>query len=374
MNYRLGVFGFFSNPELTKESPHHASGNYGLLDQAAALQWVHKNIAAFGGDPANVTIFGESAGSISVSAQMASPVSDGLYKQAIGESGGVFEWIHRMKPLAQSEQTGSAFAKSVGAPTLAALRAKPAAEILQAALEEKDLPFWPNVDGYFFPENPWTVYAAGKQAHVPLLAGWNADEHRFPQFFGNLEPTKANYLAKVHAEFGPNASAVLKLFPANTEAEIEQSAHDLASAEFITYSTWKWLNMQVETGDAAVYRYHFEQAPPPEPGKQYRGVHHGADIQFVFETLDSENLAWTPDDRAMSDMMSSYWVNFAKTGNPNGSGLPKWPRYDQKTDYSGMLLQVGPSTEPHAAPPTNRAQYELLDRIANERGNGEQRQ
>jgi para-nitrobenzyl esterase len=149
MNYRLGVFGFVSDAELTKESPHHASGNYGLLDQAAALQWVHKNIAAFGGDPANVTIFGESAGSISVSAQMASPVSDGLYKQAIGESGGVFEWIHRMKPLAQSEQTGAAFAKSVGAPTLAALRARPAAEILQAALKETDLPFWPNVDGYF---------------------------------------------------------------------------------------------------------------------------------------------------------------------------------------------------------------------------------
>ena len=374
MNYRLGVFEFFSDPELTKESPHHASGNYGLLDQAAALQWVHKNIAAFGGNPANVTIFGESAGSISVSAHMASPVSEGLFRQAIGESGGVFEWIHRMQPLAESEQTGAAFAKSMGAPTLAALRAMSAAEILQAALKENDLPFWPNLDGYFFSENPWAIYAAGKQAHVPLLAGWNADEHRSAQFFGNLEPTKANYLAKVHAEFGPNAPAVLKLFPANTEAEMEQSAHDLASAEFITYSTWKWLNMQAETGDAPVYRYHFEQAPPPEPGKQYRGVHHAADIQFVFETLDTENLAWTPDDRTMSDMMSSYWVNFAKTGNPNGSGLPKWPRYDQKTDYAGMLLQVGPSTEPHAVPPANRAQYELLDRIANERRNTEQRQ
>jgi len=187
-----------------------------------------------------------------------------------------------------------------------------------------------------------------------------------------MEPSKANYLAKVQAEFGPNAPTVLKLFPANTEAEMEQSAHDLASAEFITYSTWKWLNMQVETGDAPVYRYHFEQAQPPEPGKPYRGVHHGADIQFVFETLDSENLAWTPNDRTMADMMSSYWVNFAKTGNPNGAGLPKWPRYDHQTDYAGMLLQIGPSAEPHAAPPANRAQFELLDRIANGRRSGEQ--
>lgn len=369
MNYRLGIFGFFSDPELTKESPHHASGNYGLLDQVAALRWVQKNIAAFGGDPANVTIFGESAGSISVSALMASPVSRGLFKQAIGESGGVFEWTHPMEPLAQSEQIGAAFAKSVGAPTLSALRAMPAGKILQAALREKGLPFWPNVDGYFFPESPWTIYAAGKQAHIPLLAGWNADEHRSSQFFGHLKPTKANYLARVHADFGPNASSVLKLFPANTPAEIEISAHDLASAQFITYSAWKWLNMQVETGDAPVYAYHFEQTPPTEPGRKSRGVHHGSDIQFVFGTLDSQNLAWTANDRKMSRIMSSYWTNFAKTGNPNGPGLPKWPRYDQKTNYDVMHLHVGPSTEPHAAPSTNRAQYELLDRIENKRRN-----
>ncbi len=386
MNYRLGVFGFFSHPALTKESSNHASGNYGLLDQAAALQWVRKNIAAFGGDPNNVTIFGESAGSMSVSAQMASPISKGLFKQAIGESGGMFLMEPRTKPLAQSEQVGTKFGESMGASTLQALRAKPASEILQAALKDKDLRFWPNVDGYFFPESPWAIYAAGKQAHVPLLAGWNADEQDYPTFFKNLSPTKENYVTKVHADFGVDAAEVFKRFPGNTEAEVKKSAHDLACAQFITYSTWKWLNLQLETGDSPVYRYHFEQVTPPEPGKKSRGVFHSSDIQFVFETLDSEKLAWTEDDHKMSDMMSSYWTNFAKSGNPNGAALPQWQPYDQKTDYDVMHLGVGTlvvSTgknsypfrwEPHAAPATDRPQYELLDRIAQERrkerGNG----
>ena len=211
MNYRLGVFGFFSDPDLTKESPHHASGNYGLLDQAAALEWVHKNIAAFGGDPNNVTIFGESAGSMSVSGQMASPVSKGLFKQAIGESGGMFMLTPRTSTLAQSEQAGAKFAESIGAPTLEALRAKPANAILQASLKGNGFRFWPNVDGYFFPESPAAIYAAGKQAHVSLLAGWNADEQGYATFFGKLQPTKENYVKKVRADFGADADEILKL-------------------------------------------------------------------------------------------------------------------------------------------------------------------
>jgi para-nitrobenzyl esterase len=368
MNYRLGVFGFFSHPELTKESAHHASGNYGLLDQAAALEWVKNNIAAFGGDPANVTIFGESAGSMSVSAQMASPVSKGLFKQAIGESGGVFGLRTPMNTVEKSEQIGKQFATSLGAANLEALRAKPANEILQASLKkENGFRFWPNVDGYFFPENPWAIYAAGQQAQVPLLAGWNADEQNAATFFGKSKPTKKNYVKKVQADFGSHADEVLKLFPDSTGAEMMQSAHDLASAEFITYSTWKWLNMQVEKGNAPVYAYHFEQVTPPEPGKKSHGAFHSSDIQFVFETQDSEKLAWSADDRKMSDMMSSYWTNFAKTGDPNGSGLPHWPRYDENTQYSIMHLQLGPSAQPEAKPASNRAQYELLDRIATAR-------
>jgi para-nitrobenzyl esterase len=366
MNYRLGVFGFFAHPELTKESPHHAAGNYGLLDQAAALRWVHDNIAAFGGDPAKVTIFGESAGSISVSEQMASPLSRGLFQRAIGESGGIADWTSHKQTLAHSEQVGATFAQSLGALSLADLRAKPAAEILQSALDAKGLQFWPNIDGYFFPEDPMETYAAGRQARVPLLAGWNADEHRANQFFGNKPPTRENYLAKVDAEFGPDAPAILKLFPGETDAQINTSAHDLASAEFITYSTWKWLELQVKAGSAPVYRYHFEQSLPQEPGKQDRGVHHGADIQFVFETLGSQNLPWTADHRMISDMMSSYWTNFAKTGNPNGPGLPQWPRYRPEGNYAVMHLRVGQFAQPQASPAGDRAQYELLDQIANE--------
>jgi para-nitrobenzyl esterase len=177
LNYRLGLFGFFSHPELTKESPHHASGNYGLLDQAAALEWVHRNIAAFGGDPNNVTIFGESAGSMSVSALMAAPVASSLFTRAIGESGGIVGLKGGLPALSKTEQDGARFAESVGASSLQSLRAKSAEDLLQAATKDRTagFRFWPNIDGYFFPESPSLIYSSGKQAHVPLLAGWNAD-------------------------------------------------------------------------------------------------------------------------------------------------------------------------------------------------------
>ena len=370
LNYRLGIFGFFSHPELTEESPHHASGNYGLLDQTAALTWVQKNIAAFGGDPDNVTIFGESAGSMSVSAQMASPLAKGLFKQAIGESGAMFPLTPPLPSLEKREQSGVAFGRSIGANNLQELRAKPGADLLKAALAAKEYRFRENVDGYFFPQSPAAIFASGQQAHVALLAGWNQDEQSAASFFAKDAMTKDNYDAKVRAEFGERASEVLKLYPAADADEMKASARDMASDRFIAYSTWKWIDEQLATGGAPVYRYHFEQVPPLASGEQSRGAYHSADIKYVFETLDSEKLAWSDSDRKISDMISSYWTNFAKTGDPNGAGLPKWPRYNKADDYQVMHLQVNGSVNPTARPDELKARYELLDNISQQRVNG----
>jgi para-nitrobenzyl esterase len=367
MNYRLGVFGFFAHPELTKESAQQASGNYGLLDQAAALDWVHKNIAAFGGDPENVTIFGESAGSISVSAQMASPISKNLIRRAIGESGSMFMLAPVTLSLDQAERQGSRFATALGAANLAELRAKPAQELLDAAQQQRSsFRFWPNVDGYFLPEQPREIYAQGKQARVALLAGWNKDEQSAATFFGKQPQTLENYAARMKTLYGERAGEMLKLYPAANETQMEDSAGALAGDRFIAYSTWKWIEEQMQTGESAVYRYHFEQAPPQPAGTPSHGAYHSADIEYVFETLDSKNLPWTDADRKLSDMISSYWTNFAKTGDPNGSGLPKWPQDTKKNRYEVMHLAQGAKMGPHAAPSTVRARYQMLDQISTE--------
>ncbi|HEY7211853.1 MAG TPA: carboxylesterase/lipase family protein [Bryobacteraceae bacterium] len=366
MNYRLGIFGFFAHPELAKESGRNASGNYGLLDQLAALRWVHQNIAAFGGDPANVTIFGESAGSMSVNAQVTSPLAAGLFKQAIGESGGNFGFAAPFPTLAQSEENGARFAREMNTPTLKELRAKSAQELLDAAMKGHNVfRFWPNVDGYFFPESPLEIYQAQKQNHVAVLAGWNRDEMNDAAFFGKNPHTRENYDAKLKQMFGPQEAQALKLFPAATPEEIEHSAGQLASAQFIAYSTWKWLEFEAHTPGVKAYRYHFEQAPPVEGGGPSRGAYHSADIEYVFQTLDWKKLPWTETDRRVSDQISSYWTNFAKTGDPNGRGLPEWPRY-APSDFP--VMHVGPKTQ--AAPDTERARYQFLDSVVAGRHKG----
>ena len=362
MNYRLGIFGFFSYPELTKESPHHASGNYGLLDQAAALEWVHKNIAAFGGDPENVTIFGESAGSFSVSALMASPVSKGLIHRAIGESGAFFGRTLSAKPLAESEKDAVKWAELIGADTLEKLRAMPAQQVLDAATKDKNaFRFGPNIDGYFFPESPSEIYAKGEQAHVGLLAGWNRDEGNYHTFFGKDEVTKENYAKKIGEVFGEKAPEALKLFPGETDEQTRSSADLLATANFIGLGTWKWIEMQTKAG-VATYRYEFDDAPPvvaPGPAAaESPRAYHSAEIEFVFGMLDSKKLPWRAGDYELSEQMGSYWTNFARSGNPNGAGLAEWPQYTEKDGYKVMHL----AAKPHAATDVQRAQYELLDK------------
>jgi para-nitrobenzyl esterase len=352
MNYRLGIFGFFVSPELAAESPEHAAGNYGLMDQTAALRWVQKNIAQFGGDPKNVTIFGESAGSISVSAQMASPLAQGLFVQAIGESGASAFGRHGLSfpSLARRELTDPAFAQEVlGTPDVAKLRAMSWQDILaklQAHAGRR--PFWPDVDGWFLPASVAQIYAEGKQAHIPLLAGWNRDE---PWAGVPLSPTRItpeSFQAMAQQEFGPRAGEFLQLFPAQTQAETDRSAIDLAGAKFITFSTWEWLEEQLATGDAPVYHYHFLR---PSPASTFHpagsGAFHSDEIEYVFGTLNSRAGAhWQPADYALSEQMQTYWTNFAKTGNPNGAGLPQWPQYDAADGYQTMNLDATSEAKP----------------------------
>ncbi|HXB74459.1 MAG TPA: carboxylesterase family protein [Candidatus Acidoferrales bacterium] len=366
MNYRLGIFGFFSHPELARESGHNASGNYGLMDQLAALEWVKKNIATFGGDPDNVTIFGESAGSFSVSALMASPLAQGLFHRAIGESGAFFGSTLGLKPHAETEAANAKFtAETLGASSIAGLRAMSAADLMQAVSKDpsrRSMP--PNIDGYFLPETVSAIFAAGKQAHVPLLAGWNRDEGSFRAFFGKDSPTAENFRKHAETQFGADAARFLKLYPAGSDAEARRSAQDYASDQFIAYGTWKWLEAQQETGKSVVYRYRFDQTLPfpadatTAPGTEPTAPH-ASEIEFVFGALSSRKLPWRPDDRKVSDLMSTYWTNFAKTGNPNGSGLPLWADY--KHGGAPIMHFSGDS---RTTPDNQRDRYVFLDELA----------
>jgi len=371
INYRLGIFGFFSHPELTKQSGRNASGNYGLLDQVAALEWVRDNVAAFGGDPKNVTIFGESAGSFAVSALMASPLAKGLFHKAIGESGAYFPLGSGglpLRPLAESEQQGVKFEGAVGAASLAELRAKSADDLLQAAMKTQPW-FSPNQDGYFLSKEVISVFAEGQQAQVPLLAGWNADEVRGGVVLGRDKPTAQTFPDDVRKRFGDQADAVLKVYPAPNDAVALESAASLASDAFIGYSTWRWLEAHRKTGNAPVYRYSFDRKIPLEPDQMMNGVkatpadigaRHAGEIEYVFGALELSlpKVQWEDADRRLSDAMTSYWANFARSGDPNGPGLPKWPAYADGQQVQHLDVAIT------AAPDALRPRYETLDAFA----------
>lgn len=386
VNYRLGIFGFFAHPELTKESSHHASGNYALLDQSAALQWVHNNIAAFGGDPRRVTIAGESAGSIAVSAQMASPLSKDLIAGAIGESGSIMGTLAPVT-LAQGEEAGVKFAKAIGAESLTALRALSTAQLFEAAAKPGVPRFSPTIDGYFFPEPPTVLFAAGKQAHVPLLAGWNSAEMDARAVLGREQPTRENLEKAINRLYNENGSAVAKEYTPAGEEDVRHVATDLASDRFIAYSTWKWIEEAGKTGGKPVYRYFYARprpqmnpemgnataglaggvvrnsgnaaptAPPPPP----QGAVHSAEIEYALGNLPLNKVyAWTPDDYKVSATMEAYFANFVKSGNPNGTGLPAWPAANKgdKAQYMRIDVETRVEQEQH------RGRYLLLDQLA----------
>jgi para-nitrobenzyl esterase len=376
VNYRTNIFGFFVHPDLTKESPHHAAGNYGLLDQVAALQWVQRNIAAFGGDPKRVTIAGESAGSISVSALMASPLSRTLIAGAIGESGAAISSLPP-QPLAVAEQNGVKFAAAAGVNTLAALRAMTAEQIQDAAAKAQGVRFITAMDGYFLSKSLTAIFEAGEQAKVPLLEGSNTQEQPARSVLGAGDPTPETLANTIRKFYGEKADPVLKAYAANTTDEVYEAAAHLASARFISYGTWKWAELQMKTGGKPVYRYLYARprpaylgmpgqptpvAPaaggggnagtgtPSGPGAQQppapRGAAHSAEIQYAMGNLDlDKRYTWEPADYEVSKTMQAFFVNFIKTGNPNGPGLPDWPAYRADNNYQRMRIDVKSQAE-----------------------------
>jgi para-nitrobenzyl esterase len=364
VNYRLGVFGFMAHPGLTEESPHHASGNYALLDQHAALEWVRRNIAAFGGDPAKVTIAGESAGSIAVSAQMASPLSRDLIAGAIGESGSILAALPAV-PLARGEEQGTKFASLLGAAGIAEMRAMTADRILEAA-GKRDVPrFSPTIDGYFFPESPVAIFAEGKQAHVPLLAGWNSEEANARAVLGRDPATVENFEKAVTRLYNDDAKAILAVYAPAKDDDVLQAATDLAADRFIAYSTWKWVDLASKTGGKPVYRYFYARPRPATVAGNStpaRGASHSAEIEYAMGNLATNKVyAWTPDDYKVSKTMQDFFANFVKTGNPNGPGLPKWPAANDGGPV--QFLRIDVQTQAETETERHRGRYLELDRL-----------
>jgi para-nitrobenzyl esterase len=369
MSYRLGVFGFLAHPELSREAPYGGSGNYGLLDQVAALRWVHDNIAAFGGDPRRITLGGESAGSVSVSALMASPLSRELIAGAIGESGSILGALPAVS-LKDAEATGAKFAAQAGAPSLAALRAQPAEAVLEAAGQFGAFQFQRTIDHYLFPKSPAAIYDAGEQAHVPLLAGSNSQEMTYQAVLGSEPHTLAGYRNAVARLYGSDAETVLKAYPATSDGEsVLDAAQLLASDRFIAFSTWKWMDVATRTGGKPTYYYYYSHKRPPlraqlagaaeglaggvvrdskaPPAPPARGAVHSAEIEYALGNLDVNPMySWTPEDYEVSRVIQTYFAHFIESGDPNSAGEPKWPQY---ASGQRMVLDVVPRAESDTA-------------------------
>jgi para-nitrobenzyl esterase len=353
--HRVGALGFLADAALSAESPHQSSGNYGMLDVIAALQWVQANIGKFGGDPSRVTLFGQSSGAGVVAMLAASPLAKGLLQRAISESGGVSGGggPYALPNLHVAETTGKRFLAMLGARDIAAARALPAAALVKA----QGGAFVPIDDGYVLAGDEYELYRAGRFNDTPLLLGTNSNEGEM------LVPpgaTPARFEAQMRAQFGSHADAILALYPHATDAEAEQATRDVERDSVLAWSTWAWARLHSQRGTGKVHLYYFDRRSPQAP----RGPTHGAEIGYVFGNLLSPvsgaayALSGTPGpaDAALSELIQSYWVNFAKTGDPNGPGLPPWPAFGA-SDQQAMFLNEHPG--PHPVP--NMRQIEVFD-------------
>jgi para-nitrobenzyl esterase len=340
--YRLGPLGFLTLPELTRESLHHSSGNYGLMDQITALEWIQRNIAAFGGDPKCVTIAGQSSGSISVSILMASPLAKGLFQRAIGESGGLFEPL-QLAPkylLANAEHEGQKYAASLGAASLKELRRLPATQLTGNGGGIVH----PVIESYVLPLSPYEAFASGQQNDVPLLVGSNADEAR--AIVDVTHDTAATFDRDLERSVGQLPPALLAAYPHATDEEARQAQLALERDLRFGWDMWAWARLQAGTGKSPVFYYSFRQQPPFPAGSVYAGwgASHFAELWYVFDHLDQSPWNWTAADRKLAEEMSSYWVNFARAGDPNGPGQPPWPPFanaESKVQYLGDPITVG---------------------------------
>ena len=355
LNYRVGVFGFFSHPQLAAEGK--VDGNQGLLDQVAALKWVSRNIAAFGGDPQRVTIFGESAGATSVAILTTSPLAKGLFQRAIAESGLSAIDASEAEGLdkATAETCGLALGNALNAPHLADLRKLDGDTIIKQ-------PLWPGfvVDGYIIPTDMTTAYRSGQPGHVPLLVGWNADEGKdlAGPMLAAQNVTRAHY-PELAAEMIGHAptQALLDAYPVKSDSDVKPMLFKLRTDDW-SWHMWQWAKLHTVSHSGPAYVYDFVHIPaePATPCSYGCGAGHGAEIPYVFDQLAQDPRAWTADDRMVAERMVTYWTNFAKSGNPNGPGLPVWPGFDGS---DSSVIRLGSAAEVKSAPPL--PDYRLID-------------
>ncbi len=346
--YRLGPLGFLAHPELTAESGRKSSGNYGLLDQIAALEWVQRNIAVFGGDRERVTIAGQSAGAMAVSMLMASPRAKGLFHRAIGQSGGLFEPL-QIAPqylLANAERDGEAYVSSLRADSIAALRKRPAADLLEGTAGRVSHPV---IEPYVLPTGPYDAFAAGSYNNVPILVGFNAEEARALVDVTGVKA--ATFAVDIERSFGALPPPLMAAYPHATDAQAQQARLDFERDLRFGWDMWAWARLQSAHGRA--YFYHFMQRPPfPEGSINHGwGASHFAELWYMFDHLDQEAWAWSAQDRQLAQLMARYWTNFVKRGDPNGEELPRWPTFD-----TGNAMHLNNSVFVDSLPGTDKLQ------------------